>query len=139
MASSKHQKDLKKTVEATRDIPQPYSVSLFKQYNGWDILYEGDPVLFCPLGNEHAYRVCAAMNGAFMEGYLRAERTKKTCDVESQDHKERHILLHKYFDELLADFIDHIQKLPSETSIMELAQWSYNETIKPTEKGGFEK
>lgn len=39
------------------------------------------------------------------------------------EHRERHILLHKMFDELLADFIQHnIDKLPSRTPIMELVR-----------------
>ena len=43
-------------------------------------------------------------------------------------HRKRHILLHKYLDELVADFINHTDKLPSETPLMALMEWSYQQT-----------
>jgi hypothetical protein len=49
------------------------------------------------------------------------------------EHKERHELLHKMLDELLADFIMHTKKGPSASSIKELMQWSYVQTLKPTD------
>ena len=49
--------------------------------------------------------------------------------------KEQHITthkeLHKYFDELIADFIDHTDRLPSETTVMELMEWSWRQCNKP--------
>lgn len=53
-------------------------------------------------------------------------------DLEKLEHKERHELLHKHFDELLADFIGHTRKLPSKTTIFELLQWSNKQTENPT-------
>jgi len=53
--------------------------------------------------------------------------------AENQAHIQRHILLHQYLDELLADFIIHTNKLPSKTKIIELMEWSYQQTQKPTE------
>ena len=44
------------------------------------------------------------------------------------DHYKRHILLHKYLDELVADFINHTDMLPSETTVAELMKWSYQQT-----------
>lgn len=52
----------------------------------------------------------------------------------AKEHKERHIKLHKYFDELLADFIDHTKKMPSKTTLMEFLTWSYEQTILPITK-----
>ena len=48
-----------------------------------------------------------------------------------EEHRQRHIELHKYLDELLADFIQFTGKLPSQTTIMELIKWSYKQTTKP--------
>ena len=53
--------------------------------------------------------------------------------TEEQTHKERHEFLHKCFDELLADFINHTQGLPSRTTLMDFMEWSHSQTIKPTE------
>ena len=50
-------------------------------------------------------------------------------------HRKRHILLHKYLDELVADFITHTDKLPSETTLMALMEWSYQQTKEPTTEG----
>jgi hypothetical protein len=49
-------------------------------------------------------------------------------------HKARHLKLHHALDELIADFILHVDKWPSETTLFELMQWSYQQTIEPTEK-----
>lgn len=47
------------------------------------------------------------------------------------EHIERHKELHKALDELLADFIGHTGKLPSQTTILELLQWSNAQTVSP--------
>lgn len=49
------------------------------------------------------------------------------------EHRERHVLLHRMFDELLGDFISHTDKLPSQTNLLELAAWSHQQTLDPTE------
>ena len=46
-------------------------------------------------------------------------------------HIEIHIELHKYLDELCADFFVHTNKLFSKTPISELMSWSYEQTINP--------
>lgn len=51
--------------------------------------------------------------------------------MSDKEHLEKHIQLHNSFDELLADFISHTGKRPSETSVMELMNWSYEQTINP--------
>lgn len=52
---------------------------------------------------------------------------------EKQTHQERHIFLHKCFDELAADFIQHTGQLLSEVTVLQLLQWSDRQTLSPTE------
>jgi len=49
------------------------------------------------------------------------------------EHKQRHVELHRAFDELLADFITHTKSSPSKVSVMELVEWSNSQTLNPTE------
>lgn len=47
----------------------------------------------------------------------------------SEEHRKRHVQLHKALDELVADFIGHnATALPSKTTILELMQWSNKQT-----------
>ncbi|MEZ7195270.1 hypothetical protein [Pseudodesulfovibrio karagichevae] len=46
-------------------------------------------------------------------------------------HKERHVHLHRRLDELVADFIQYTQKLPSKTTVKELIDWSYEQSLAP--------
>jgi len=48
-----------------------------------------------------------------------------------KEHQNRHKKLYASFDELLADFIQHTGKRPSETTVMELIEWSHSQTISP--------
>ena len=50
-----------------------------------------------------------------------------------KNHKEMHEELHNSLDELLADFITHTGKVPSKTTVLELLEWSHEQTFKPTE------
>ncbi len=52
-----------------------------------------------------------------------------------EEHKQRHIELHKGFDELFADFIHHHPETTSflDCSIKEFMEWSYQQTLNPTE------
>lgn len=52
--------------------------------------------------------------------------------MNKEEHKARHVELHKSFDELLADFIDHTGGLPSKTTLMEFMNWSHEQTLEPT-------
>ena len=54
-------------------------------------------------------------------------------NMNPEEHKEKHIKLHKSFDELTADYVSHTEKLLSETTVMELIEWSYSQTINPKE------
>lgn len=53
-----------------------------------------------------------------------------------EEHKQRHQELHRALDELAADFFGQTGKLPSQSTIMELIQWSHQQTISPTEHTG---
>lgn len=53
--------------------------------------------------------------------------------MDRKEHIEKHIMLHKYLDELSADHIRHTGKIPSKTTLMELMGWSYEQTKDPTE------
>ncbi len=52
-------------------------------------------------------------------------------DMEKVEHVMRHKELHRELDELMADFIKNTGRLPSETSLMEFAEWSFKQTKKP--------
>jgi hypothetical protein len=47
-------------------------------------------------------------------------------------HKKRHEDLHRKLDELVADFIRHTGKLPSDTTLMEFMVWSSEQKENPT-------
>ena len=51
-----------------------------------------------------------------------------------EEHIKKHKKLHKSLDELLANFIYHTGKLPSNTNLMVFLKWSYKQTIDPTFK-----
>jgi hypothetical protein len=48
-----------------------------------------------------------------------------------EEHTKKHMELHKAFDELLADYINHEKRLPSQITALELMTWSYRQTIEP--------
>ena len=51
-----------------------------------------------------------------------------------EEHKKRHEELHRSLDELVADMISETPMLPSETTVMELIRWSYQQTVCPTKE-----
>lgn len=51
-----------------------------------------------------------------------------------EEHKQRHIELHASLDELVADLISETDKLPFKMTVLELMKWSYEQTLKPTNK-----
>lgn len=53
--------------------------------------------------------------------------------MNKEEHITRHKELHKALDELVADMIEHTKMLPSETTVMELMEWSHRQTINPEE------
>lgn len=47
-----------------------------------------------------------------------------------EEHKKRHIELHRAFDELLANFLmENKEATLKTTSLIELIEWSYRQTI----------
>lgn len=65
---------------------------------------------------------------------LNKSTRRKMKNLTNEEHKKRHIELHKAFDELLADYLQTTGKLPYHSSLRELMEWSYSQTVKPTEK-----
>ena len=53
--------------------------------------------------------------------------------MNKEEHKKRHKILHENLDELVADFINHTESLPSKTKLTELMSWSHEQTTNPTE------
>ena len=50
-----------------------------------------------------------------------------------EEHVARHKVLHAALDELVADFISHTGRLPSQTSVIDLMQWAWAQVSNPTE------
>ncbi len=52
-----------------------------------------------------------------------------------EEHKQRHIELHRALDQLYADFIQHHPEQSNFTDmpLIVLLQWSYEQTIRPSE------
>ena len=48
-----------------------------------------------------------------------------------EEHRNRHIELHRALDELMADFQRHTGRMFSVTNILELATWSHAQAIEP--------
>ena len=54
-----------------------------------------------------------------------------------EEHKQRHIELHKYLDELVADWITHTRNtLPSKATVLELLDWSHTQATESTHEEG---
>lgn len=55
--------------------------------------------------------------------------------VTPTEHRERHQLLHRMLDELIADYCRHNPGGPwLSRTIGELMEWSYTQTLHPTEE-----
>lgn len=50
-----------------------------------------------------------------------------------EEHKQRHVELHKAIDELSADYILHNPTAHLAGSILDLIEWSYGQTKDPKE------
>ena len=48
--------------------------------------------------------------------------------MNKQEHLKRQVELHAMLDELVADWIGHSQRLPSNSSVMDLMRWAYSQT-----------
>jgi hypothetical protein len=60
----------------------------------------------------------------------------KKIGTTTDDHRRRHVLLHKHLDELFADYIDQHPEEHNFTQmpLINLINWSFEQTWKPTEK-----
>jgi hypothetical protein len=58
----------------------------------------------------------------------------------TEEHRQRHVGLHLALDELISDWAAHQSrvggKMFSNTTIMELLEWSFEQTQKPDEAPG---
>ena len=59
----------------------------------------------------------------------------------AKEHREKHKELHEALDELAADFMSETRRLASGTTVMELMEWSCDQTknAKAVPEKGFEK
>ena len=53
----------------------------------------------------------------------------------TEEHRQRHIELHRALDELVADWITHARARPSEGTVLDLLRWSSSQAEYPTEGG----
>lgn len=53
-------------------------------------------------------------------------------DTEVQIHRERHVLLHRMLDELMADYISKTGRRLGNSTLLDLMDWSHSQTISPT-------
>jgi hypothetical protein len=65
------------------------------------------------------------------------EGKNNSTNLTPEQHKARHKLLHENLDELIADWIWQTKALPSKNSILDLIEWSYQQTSNPTDAGRF--
>lgn len=105
------------------------------KYNGR--MLEEDPVEVCTV---EGIELKGALFNQDMITVKEIDHWIPACDVmviqppmTYEQHREIHVVLHQQFDKLLADFIAHTDKLPSRTTVLELMEWSHQQTIDPTE------
>lgn len=65
------------------------------------------------------------------------EGKSNNTNLTPEEHKARHKLLHEHLDELIADWIWQTTNLPSKSSVLDLMEWSYQQTKNPTDAGRF--
>lgn len=53
---------------------------------------------------------------------------KEIRKFDKNEHRARHVDLHRALDELVADFMQQTGKLASQTTVMELMSWSAKAT-----------
>lgn len=74
-----------------------------------------------------------------LKDFVRREIVQRDAEKKPMTHDEHravHVVLHRHFDELLADFIEHhpgCLPMTGGTLVRELVEWSYQQTIDPTE------
>lgn len=88
-----------------------------------------------PLGHAEDCELAAAIKEASKPAQNEDKFTVATIQtaLNPSNHLVRHVFLHCALDELIADFIAHTDKLPSNTTLRELMEWSHKQTIEPEE------
>lgn len=71
--------------------------------------------------------------------YLTMPPTEQAEQENPDRHQQRHILLHRYLDELIADYIHTTGNLPFKISLMELMEWSAQQIISLTTESNYGK
>ena len=69
----------------------------------------------------------------FISEYLRMCKKALTMTPDTE-HQKKHKRLYVAVDELLTDFVSHTETLPSKTTLIEFIEWSYKQTLDPTEE-----
>lgn len=82
-------------------------------------------------------RIAASWKANFEQMQVRYNELKPKTKAKSlsvDDHKQRHIDMHKSFDELFADYIRHNMEEINflDIPLKKLLDWSFNQTINPT-------
>lgn len=107
-----------------------------------------EKVVVCNTPKKHIYwdgstGLCTACGLPHPGAVVEMEEMEKQYETSTQQreaqekttwekHIERHSMLHKYADELAADFLVHNKgKLLSNTTIAGLLTWSYSQTLDP--------
>lgn len=62
----------------------------------------------------------------------RKDKNMKTFE----QHRQRHIELHRSLDELMADWITETEGLPSKCSLLDFFKWSNEQTENPIDRRG---
>ena len=52
-----------------------------------------------------------------------------------EEHRQRHEVLHRMLDELVADWISHSTRLPGQATVMELMTWASKQAKAPDHPG----
>lgn len=56
-----------------------------------------------------------------------------SVEITREEHKERHVMLHGYLDELVADWCSRTRSYPSTDTVLSLMRWSHAQTMSPTD------
>jgi hypothetical protein len=76
---------------------------------------------------------CLLLAGLAAGTILKLDRGQHGRRLDKQEHRERHAELHRALDELASDYMIHTGRPLSDTTVLELVEWSHEQTKKPTE------
>jgi len=66
-------------MDFSKPFPKPYKLQFAKKHVGYDVIYDDNPIFVIPihLGPEYANSIVAALNGAYLEGYIQREEKQE--------------------------------------------------------------